>query len=274
MATFLMCRPTYYGIQYEINPWMSRRRPADNARARAQWDRLVDVLVGEIGADIRLVDPVLGLPDMCFTANAGYVCGGVAVPSRFRYLQRRGEEPHFESWFRRSGFDVRPLPDGLFFEGAGDALPCAGRIFAGYFYRTDVRSHAALGLIVGGEVLSLELTDRRFYHIDTCFCPLNASTAMYYPPAFDEYGRKVLRAHIPELIEATGHDALHFGCNAIAVGQDVVLHEPCRGLGGALTKRGYRVHYVDLGEFIKAGGSAKCLTLRLDEPCLGYQYQI
>ncbi|MFQ5811467.1 MAG: dimethylarginine dimethylaminohydrolase family protein, partial [Armatimonadota bacterium] len=277
MATFLMCRPTYYGIEYEINPWMSVQRPADNARALAQWERLVQVLTEDIGAEIKLVEPVPGLPDMCFTANAGFACGGMVVPSRFRYPQRQGEEPHFERWFRDNGFELRPLPacrrddstDAPCFEGAGDALPCAGRVYAGYHYRTDIRSHADLGDIIGAEVLSLGLADRHFYHIDTCFCPLDGDAAMYYPPAFDEYARTVLRARLGDLIEAPPDDARDFGCNAVVVRRHVVLNEPCTELGRALEAQGYHPHYVDLSEFIKAGGSAKCLTLRLDEPKWG-----
>ena len=267
MARFLMCRPTHYGIEYEINPWMSLRRQADNATALAQWERLLAVLTDEVGAEVKFVEPAPGLPDMCFTANAGYVCGNIAVPSRFRYPQRRGEEPHFARWFGEHGYDVRMLPEGLFFEGAGDALPVGSRVYAGYYFRTDIRSHAALSEIIGAELLSLQLTDRRFYHIDTCFCPLGEDVAMYYPPAFDQYARKVLQADIGELIEVGEHDALHFGCNAVVVGREVVLNAPCTELGRVLRDRGYRVHFVDLSEFLKAGGAAKCLTLRLDQPC-------
>ena len=267
MARFLMCRPDHFGIHYEINPWMKIQRPADSGLALQQWERLVEVLTRDMGAEIALVDAAPGLPDMCFTANAGYVCDGAVVPSRFRHYERRREEPHFLRWFRENGLEVRTMPEGPPFEGAGDALTCAGRIFAGYHYRTDVRAHAMLGEAFGFPVVSLQLVDRRFYHVDTCFCPLDENRALYYPPAFDDYATRALAAHIPELIAVGPDDALHFGCNAVVVGDSVALNEPCSRLSGQLEELGYAVHAVSLGEFVKAGGSAKCLTLRLDHSC-------
>jgi N-dimethylarginine dimethylaminohydrolase len=269
MPSYLMCEPTHYAIEYEINPWMSLRRRADGPRALAQWRQLVAVLRDEVGADVRFVEPGPHLPDMCFTANAGYVCGGLAVPSSFRPTQRRGEQPLFERWFRENGFEVRPLPADYYFEGAGDFLDCGDRIIAGYYFRSDIHSHLALSQLLDVPVVSVQLADPRFYHLDTCFCALEPGTAMYYPPAFDEYARAALRYHLCDLLEVGEADALSFGCNAVVANGSVVLNEPCRDLGAALADRGYSVHYVDLGEFLKAGGSAKCLTLRLDEPCPG-----
>jgi hypothetical protein len=48
------------------------------------------------------------------------------------------------------------------------------------------------------------------------------------------------------------------------VGQTVVLNEGAPKLARALEAAGFGVRPLRLTEFIKAGGSAKCLTLRLD----------
>ncbi len=259
----LMCPPDFYGIEYEINPWMSREVGTEPEESRRQWLGLHDTL-RELGVTIERLDPVPGLPDLVFTANAGLVYRGTFISSRFRYGVRQGETPYFERWAREHGFDVVVLPPSSLFEGAGDALFCGETLYAGYRFRSDVRSHHWLGERLGVETLPLELVDPRFYHLDTCFCPLVDGEAIYYPGAFDEYGRSVLEDRIPGLIEVSAEEAVSFSCNAVVVGRTVVLNDGAPKLASALQGRGYAVRPLRLTEFIKAGGSAKCLTLRLD----------
>jgi N-dimethylarginine dimethylaminohydrolase len=265
-ADFLMCAPRHYGIDYEINPWMDRRRPANHRRATSQWQALHREIGQEIGARVALLEPAPGLPDLVFTANAGLIWGDLAVPSRFRHPERSGEEPLVRRWFEEAGFEVWELPSNDAFEGAGDALYCAETFFAGYAFRSDIRSHRALSERLGVPVLSLELVDSRFYHLDTCFCPLDRETALYYPGAFDEYGCRVLQSRIPRLIPLCEEDAARFGANAVVFGADVVLNAGCKTLNRDLEEHGFRPHPVALDEFIKSGGSAKCLTLDLKTP--------
>jgi N-dimethylarginine dimethylaminohydrolase len=259
-----MCPPDFYGIEYEINPWMSVRRPASPDVARLQWERLYDLLSGPAGLDVLLLDPVKGLPDLVFTANAGLVRGSVFIPSRFRFPERRPEAPRFTEWFRRQGYEIRPLPGEHFFEGEGDYLSTGTESYAGYRSRTDIRSHAAVGEIVGERVLSLELPDPRFYHLDTCFCPLGSGAVAWYPPAFDRYGRSVVEGHAERRIAVPEGEALRFACNAVVAGRAVVMNSGCPVLRAALEREGYEVWETELSEFIKAGGSAKCLVLHLD----------
>jgi N-dimethylarginine dimethylaminohydrolase len=258
-----MCRPDYFGIEYEINPWMKRTKNADKALALRQWENLVSILRA-IGAEIKLLEPVAGLPDLVFTANAGCVRRDVFVPSNFRHPERQRETPIFEEWFLRQGWKIQRLKSGASYEGAGDALYCGKTLFAGYLNRSEIASHLELGEIFECEVLSLELVDPRFYHLDTCFCPLASGMAIYYPPAFDEYGRKVLEANIPTLIALHDDEAARFGCNAVVVGKHVVHNAGCDRLAARLSDLGFISHQTELGEFLKSGGSAKCLTLRLD----------
>lgn len=259
----LMCPPDYYGIEYEINPWMSRARGAESATAQRQWRALYDALMG-LGVQVELLPPQKGLPDLVFTANAGLVFHDRFISSQFKHEERARETPYFDAWFAAHGFQVEHLPPGMYFEGAGDALFCGVTLFAGYRIRSDALAHQEVARMIGKEVLPLELVNPRFYHLDTCFCPLAPGQAIYFPEAFDSYGRRVLRTHVDDLVPVNEAEAHRFGCNAVVVGKHVVHNRGCPQLAADLREAGYIPIEVELDEFLKAGGSAKCLTLRLD----------
>jgi len=262
-ARILMCPPDYFGIEYEINPWMNMQQGTNPQPARRQWQRLYQTLC-DLGAAIDLLEPIPGLPDLVFTANAGLVFHDMFLPARFRFGVRQGESPHFEKWARDRGLTLVPLPESMSFEGAGDALFCGDTLFAGYRFRSDVRSHQWVGERLGVPALPLELVDPRFYHLDTCFCPVAPGVAIYYPGAFDEYGRSVLKDRIDRLVEVSAEEAVSFSCNAVVVGRSVVLNQGAPKLAAALESLGFNVRPLEFSEFIKSGGSAKCLTLRID----------
>lgn len=259
----LMCPPDFYGIEYEINPWMDRQKQADHGLAVAQWQALRDILE-EAGARVLLMQPVAGLPDLVFTANAAMIHRQSAVLAQFRHAQRQGEEPYDAAWLTAAGFEVHRLPQGVFFEGAGDALYCGDTLFAGYRIRSDVRGHQQIGALFGCRVIPMELIDPYYYHLDTCFCPLAPGQAIYLPAALDDYGRRALREAVADLIVVDAEEARSFACNAVVVGKTVVTNVGCPKLHAALRVAGYQPRETPLGEFVKAGGSAKCLTLRLD----------
>jgi N-dimethylarginine dimethylaminohydrolase len=239
---------------------MHRGHNAQPELARAQWRGLRDTL-SRLGCALDLLPPQPGLPDLVFTANAGLVVGHRFIRSNFRFPERRGEEAHFERWFRGQDYDIQLLPDGLFFEGEGDALFCGDTLFCGYRFRSDIRSHQRLGELLERLVISVELVQDRFYHLDTCFCPLPDGAALWYPAAFDEYGQRAIRQHVRELIDVAPEEAVHFACNAVVVDRQIVLPEDCPKLCSSLRDRGYTPHPLPMSEFLKAGGACKCLTL-------------
>jgi N-dimethylarginine dimethylaminohydrolase len=258
-----MCPPDFYGIEYEINPWMNTERQADHAVAVEQWNGLCRH-IESAGAQISLLEPVAGLPDLVFTANAAMIYGRRALLSRFRHRQRQGEEPYNRRWLSDHGFEVLDVPEHFSFEGAGDALFCGDTLFAGYRMRSDAAGHQAIGKMLAVRVIPVELIDTRYYHLDTCFCPLAPGEAIWYPPAFDDYGQRAIREHVPNLVKVTTTEAQRFACNAVVIGRHVITNIDCDELHAALSKRGYDPLATPLDEFVKAGGSAKCLTLRLD----------
>jgi N-dimethylarginine dimethylaminohydrolase len=259
-----MCRPEHYGIYYEINPWMDLGRQADRAVALRQWQVLYELLTEALKVEVELLLPVPGLPDLCFTANAGLLVDGLFVSSRFRYPQREAEVPHFGAWFLERGYRVACLPQPAFFEGEGDALFCGGELFAGYRFRSELEAHRLLGDLVGRPVHSLELVDPWFYHLDTCFFPLRTGQAAYYPEAFSQTSQRLLKETIPDLIPVTTDEAHRFACNALYIRDAVVMNTGCPFLASVLAEAGYRVFEVETTEFLKAGGGPKCLALYLE----------
>ncbi|WP_145442367.1 dimethylarginine dimethylaminohydrolase family protein [Gimesia chilikensis] len=264
--TILMCPPDYYGIEYEINPWMSRSQQSNLEVARQQWESLY-ALLQKLNASIELMTPVKGLPDLVFTANAGLIWHNRVFLSLFRHQARQGETPVDQQWFEQAGFETIEMPEEFFFEGAGDALFCGDTLFAGYLIRSDVKALQWVAAEMKCRVIPLQLVDEFYYHLDTCFCPLSETEAIYYPPAFDSYGQQALQEHIPYLIPVVDEEAQRFACNAVVIGRSVALNTGCPQLEQTLRERGYEPHSTPLDEFIKAGGSAKCLTLRLDGEC-------
>lgn len=265
---YLMCAPDHFEVSYVINPWMEGNIAlCRNDVAQRQWKALANA-IGDV-AQVDRVPAKPGLPDMVFTANAGLVLGNTFVLSHFRHAERQGEEPHFADWFASQGFKVERLPHELSFEGAGDALLDRGEplLWMGHGHRTGVECAPVLASMLDIEVETLTLVDERFYHLDTCFCPLEGGYLMYYPAAFDEASQAKIAARIPakRRIAVADADALDFACNAVNCGRHVFLNRASAALGQELEARGFALVQTPLTEFMKAGGSAKCLTLKLNE---------
>ena len=260
---FLMCPPRFFGVLYEINPWMHKEVVADPDRAGQQWEALVATLRAA-GAEVELMDPVDGCPDLVFTANAGIVNGRQFIPARFRHPERAGETPHDIAWFKAHGFGIDELPPDVAHEGAGDALPFGEVLLSGYRFRSDAASHAYLSRLTGDAVRSIELVDPRLYHLDLTFCPLDRRRAMIAPLGWDRYALKVVEHLVPEPLFLDDNAALAFCANSVVVDQTVVMPSCPPPLGRRLEAWGFEVVCCDVSEFLKAGGACRCLTLALD----------
>lgn len=256
-----MCPPAYYNIKYEINPWMNIHRSADTSAAQRQWENLYNILKDNLKIDIELIEPDPKLPDMVFTANAGLVKDKKFICSNFRYKQRQPERDLFSEWFMKNGYEVIGLPKRYYFEGEGDALFLGDTVFAGYRYRSDIHTHRYIAKIFDMRVISVELTDSYFYHLDTCFCPLADNTVFYYPYAFDSYANTAIKNLIPNRIRVRKKEAVTFCCNAIVYGNKIVMNRGADILKHRLEELGFSVYQIELSEFIKAGGSAKCMIM-------------
>ncbi|MDR3395235.1 MAG: ornithine--oxo-acid transaminase [Parasulfuritortus sp.] len=272
----LMSPPDYFEVSYAINPWMDPTRWSLDAQRLSQdahtgWVALKQCYEA-LGARVVVKPAAYGLPDLVFTANCAVVLDGKVVLARYLNAERRGEEEHgqrlFEQLLARGEVDsLHRTPEGVFFEGAGDAIFDAGRgiMWMGHGQRSSPQARHTIEQVYGIPTLALELADPRFYHLDTCFCLLSGGEVLYYPEAFTEAGRAQIRAVAGEhLIEAGADDALHLGVNSVCIGRDVVMCHCSEPLRELLTARGYRVHVVPLGSFNRSGGAAYCLTLKLN----------
>jgi N-dimethylarginine dimethylaminohydrolase len=265
--TVLLCRPEHFTVSYRINPWMHPEDPTDTPRALQQWEVLHRTYL-DLGFRVELIEPIAGLPDMVFAANGGFVLDGKAYGAKFTYPQRQPEGPAYMNWFRAHGYQVHE-PQAVN-EGEGDLLLVGDVILAGTGFRTDPASHREVADVFGREVVSLELVDPSFYHLDTAIAVLDPAPApgtsaniAYLPSAFSEASRAVLRDRYPDAIVVSEGDAEVLGLNSYSDGYNVVIASRATGFEAQLRERGYNPIGVDLSELLLGGGGVKCCTLEL-----------
>ncbi len=259
--TYAMTPPTHYTVNYAINPWMDPTVPVDTDLALRQWQALREVYA-ELGHEVHLVPPQPGLPDMVYAANGGLIAGGTTVAARFAFPERGPEGDHYADWFHAAGFGPVHRTDGIQ-EGEGDFLVIGDRILAGTGFRTHPDTHAEVSALTGLPVITLDLVDPRFYHLDTALGVLDDHTIAYYPPAFSPASQHVLAELYPDAIIATEADALVLGLNLVSDGRHVVMTDRAPHLETALRTAGFEPITVDLSELLKGGGGIKCCTLEV-----------
>lgn len=267
----LMTTPTYFDVQYVINPHMADHiGEVDGKEAGRQW-RTLHNAYESLGLTVNVVEGQEGLPDMVFCANQtlpfyGPVDGrhGV-VMSRMHAPQRRDEVVYFEPFFRRIGYEIIHLMDRgeLEFEGMGDAIwhPRTHLLWAGYGVRSSLDAYSEISSALDVPVVMLRLSDEAFYHLDTCFSVLDRETVLIYPGAFDDDGLALIRRLFNRVIEAPESEArMLFACNAHCPDdQHVLIQKGCEVTNRLLTQAGFEPLEIDTTEFLKAGGSVFCM---------------
>jgi len=256
----LMCRPEYFTVSYRINPWMHPEEPTDTSLAVRQWDELYQTYL-DLGFDVQLIDPIPGLPDMVYAANGGFVIDNIAYGASFTHPERQPEGPAYMDWFGSAGFDVR-VPQNIN-EGEGDFLLVGDVVLAGTGFRSASRSHEEIAEIFDREVVTLNLVNPSFYHLDTAIAVLDSSNIAYLESAFDEPSLGILRERFPDAIIATEEDAAVLGLNSYSDGYNIVIASRAKDFERQLRERGYNPIGVDLSELLLGGGGVKCCTLEL-----------
>jgi len=266
--SYLMCRPEFFTVSYRINPWMHPQEPTDTALALQQWQTLYDTFI-RLGHDVQLIDPILGLPDMVYAANGGFVLDGIAYGASFTYPERQPEGPAYMRWFGDHG--LRVAEPRHINEGEGDILLVGDTILAGTGFRTSTDAHHELAALYEREVISLHLINPNFYHLDTALAvldptpqtPAGPANIAYLPSAFDQESLDILAERYPDAILVSEEDASILGLNSISDGLNVVIAKRAVGFEAQLRERGYNPIGVDLSELLLGGGGVKCCTLEL-----------
>ena len=274
MTRFLMTDPRHFNVSYQINPWMQPDSwDAASADAAARGSSALRQAILAAGGAVETVPAIEGLPDLVFPANAAVVLDGCVLLARFRHPERQGEEKIFRAAFQalqRRGLvrDILDLPLGVLQEGAGDCIWDADRglFWVGHGQRSTANSQKVIEQVFGQKTVALELASPRFYHLDTCFCPLTRGKLLYYPPAFTSAALTAIHAHVApdDRIAATDEEAAAFCVNAVNIGTRVIMAKAPESLKQKLAAHGYQVEEVELAPFILSGGGAYCMTLRLD----------
>lgn len=259
----LMCPPDYFQSPFEINPWMIIRRNINMSLARTQWDLLYKLLTDQMGVEVELIKPVKGLPNMVFAGHAGLVFNKIFVRSNFRHKERQPEEAFFEAWFTEQAYEVKTLPKVHSFEGEADSLIMGDVLVCGYHLAQDIQAHEYLSKLTGKRCLSLGISDERLHRLDLCFCRLGPDSALYFSHAFNLNSQQLLKEFLLNSVLVRQDEALNLACNSIVIGKKIITANKAPQTHALLKLLGYQVYQLELSEFVKAGGSAKALALRL-----------
>lgn len=255
-----MCRPDFYDVVYEINPWMDTKNKPNKKLAKKQWETVYKTYLN-LGVDVHLIQQVQDLPDMVFTANGGIVKNNMFVSGNYRYPERKGEEKYFQKWFADHGFEIKTLAYSQ--GGEGDALFYRDTLYMGYGFRSDKTAHAELAELLKVPAVSLQLINPYFYDFDTTFCPVGDRGVLYYPNAYDDEGKEIVKS-IEGAIALTNEQAENFVCNSVYVDGKLLVSFLNDDLKKKLNKLDVEPIFLDMSEFKKAGGGIKCLTLYIE----------
>lgn len=260
-STVLVCPPTFFQIEYEINPWMHVSNKVNHKKAQEEFENLVQIYK-RIGLEVLEIKQKIGLPDMVFTANHGFILDKLFIKSNFRYPQRRKESDFAEDYFQKRGFIIKSLPRTVFFEGQGDLLFRDSKFFLGYGYRSSIECKKYLENILETTIISFALNNPFFYHLDTCFAPLGNGKVIINPDAFSTEDREAIKDNFQTVIHASKEDNQVFCCNLIVHNNTVVIGKGISNeLKRSLERENFEIIEIEMGEFLKSGGSVKCLTL-------------
>ncbi len=258
----LICPPTYFDIEYEINPWMHIERKVDKIKAAEAYQELRQIYASLPSVELYEISQEANLPDMVYMADAGHVHENKFIAANFRYPERRPESAVVAAWMKQKfGYETVHLPENIFFEGHGDLIPTDSAYFLGWGKRTMFEAIPYLEGMLDKPIIDIELVDPYYYHLDTCFAPLNKDVVVINDTSFTAIGLEKIKHHFKTVISASVADHQLFGCNLVVVDNNLIV---AKGISKELQtnfeKYGFVVHFVDTIEYRKGGGSVKCMS--------------
>lgn len=278
----LLCTPSYFDIVDVKNPYMQQQQGQINKeKANQQWDQLHTIYLQlknqHFLDEVSVIDGVEGCEDMVFCANQSFpwiTWNGdrIVIMSRMKFSSRQNEIPYFEDFYEDAGYKIFELHGKYHFEGMGDLLPHPGKrlLYGGYGMRTDKHVYEEISRLLDTPVITLELVNENFYHLDTCFLPLNNSEVMIAADAFSPSALQIIRKMFEGVYEIPAEEAMKgFACNAH------VIYQPAKNQTAAVIQKGNPLSLnilqqaasvtveTDTSEFMKSGGSVFCMKMML-----------
>lgn len=262
-ARFLMCPPEYYEDAMTMCQRNITRCTVNGALAKAQWQILYKILTDQIGAEVDVVDPVRGLPNMVFTGYSGIVFNNNFIRSNYRAKERQPEGAFFEKWFQERGFQVVSIPRGFVFDGEGDMISFKGHLLYGYHSKSELHMPELVGDKMSLNSIALQLIDDRFHHLDAGLCVIGEDTLLCYRQAFTDLGQQILRGMAKNFFLIRRDEALTWACNSIIVDRRIIISEESKLSGDMLRLMGFKVYRVNISEFTKVCAGVKSLVLKI-----------
>ncbi|HEX8549018.1 MAG TPA: arginine deiminase family protein [Cytophagaceae bacterium] len=278
----LMCTPDCFEVIDVKNPYMKGNTGLINkSKAHEQWHaikRFYQLLVtaGQLEKYVEIKGAV-GCEDMVFAANQTlpwrFPDGSKKVIlSKMKHPSRQKEVPFFKELFIKKGYEILELETASHFEGMGDTIPHSGKqlLYGGYGHRSDLKAYEEISQLLDVKIILLELIDEKFYHLDTCFLPLDEDTLMLYPGAFTEDGLATLTKTFKHIIEIPLHEAENgFALNAHVIScsksqsKHVLIQKGNEYTIAQLKALNFKVTETETSEFMKSGGSVFCMKMML-----------
>ncbi len=270
-GSVLMCPPDYYDVIDVKNPFMTGKAgTVDKGLAQAQWEAVGEAYARH-GKTVKTIAPAPGLEDMVFCANTSMTglsarMEKICLPSRMRHPSRRREVPPFEAWFKDEGYRIAKLSDPTaMFEGMGDCMWHPGKrlLWGAHGFRSDAEVYGEVAKIFEAPVILLRLVNERFYHLDTCFCPLTQEAVLIYPSAFDPESLGLILKIFPLVLIADETEAVRqLVCNLAVIDSRVALvPKGAETAARQIRALGLETEMLDTSEYLKSGASVFCLRM-------------
>lgn len=274
----LLSTPEYFEVIDVKNPHMAGFEGKTNkTESFSQWEELEKIYLQlkdrNVLTAVSYVQGVPGCEDMVFAANQSFPWISekgerLVIVSKMRHPSRQREVPFFEDFYQKNNYKLIHLQNTKMFEGMGDTIPHPGRnlLYGGYGFRSEKSAFEEISSKIEVPVVLLELVNENFYHLDTCFLPLDDNTVLICREAFSEESVKGLKKIFKDVIAVPFDEASkNFALNAHIVTNNnhkiAILHPGSNETVRVLHQAGFEVIETDTSEYIKSGGSVFCMKM-------------
>ena len=279
MKEALLVSPEGFGLSEQSaadNPYMTTGLPLDLDKASRQHETLVSKLE-ELGVKTHIFSGIAGQADGVFPNNVFAAAPGRLVIGSMRHPVRRkeAEREDIRAFFSETlGYEIRDLSmEACIAEMTGPLVIDRARNigFCGMSPRVDETGCALMAEALGLDAtLRFDLAEGE-YHTNLVLAIAAGELCLVHPgSAPNPFLLKSLRAIYEDrvlLLRETEKNAFAGNCIA-ATEKDLLFSQAAENIlreetVTALEDWGFRIHFLDVSEFEKAGGSVRCLVAEI-----------